>query len=146
MDKQTKSMIDALREWLRQYDDLRNQRLNVDGLPGGIGAFSIIADSIPEKVADFMLARKRKRLFYLAKECPFDSNDAAQNIENLEWYEDFSAWVYRQNGLRNYPQPGGNITCTGVEDTTAGAIVAITEDGRAEYRIAITVEYTERMF
>lgn len=143
-DKTT--MISGVREWLKQYDDISESRLNVDGNPGHIGDFSVIADDIPEEISTMMWARQRRRTFYLVRDCPFDADDIAQNSENLEWYEAFSRWVYQQNLLGNYPDLGENITCTGVIDNSAGAIVTVVEDGRAAYRMTLQIEYAERMF
>ena len=140
----TESMITGLRAWLKEYDELADTRIDVDHLRGGIGSFSILADSMPETLATFMFGRQRRRTFYLSRECAY-GDDSEQNIDNLAWYEDFSRWVYQQDMLRNYPVLGDGLTCFGVADTTTGSVVDITESGKAEYRIGISIDYTERM-
>ena len=45
-------------------------------------------------------------------------------------------FLFKDNGGKLY---------FGVSDTTAGAIVAMTESEKAEYRIGISIDYTERM-
>lgn len=140
------TMISGLRRWLQGYDGMLGGRLNVDGNPGKIGDFSIVADDIPEDVTQMMWARHRKRTFYLVRDCPFDAEDIAQNTENLNWYEDFAHWIYQCNLTGNYPSLGENITCVSVIDSSMGAIVTVVEDGRAAYRITLQVEYVERIF
>lgn len=141
-----KTMISGLREWLKRYDGIAENRLNVDGNPGNIGDFSIVADDIPQEITTMMWSRQRRRTFYLVHDCPFDAEDIAQNTENLDWYEAFSRWVYECNALGDYPDLGEKITCVAVIDNTAGAIVSVVEDGRAVYRMTLQVEYIERMF
>ncbi len=140
------TMISGLREWLQRYDGMSGGRLNVDGNPGKIGDFSIVAEDIPEDVSQMMWARHRKRTFYLVRDCPFDAENIAQNTENLVWYEDFAHWVYQCNLRGDYPKLGENVTCVGVIDNSTGAIVTVLEDGRAVYRITLQVEYVERIF
>ena len=140
------TMISGLRRWLQGYDGMSGGRLNVDGNPGKIGDFSIVADDIPEDVTQMMWARQRKRTFYLVRDCPFNAEDIAQNVEYLNRYENFSHWVYQCNLTGNYPDLGEKITCVGVIDNSAGAIVTVVEDGRAAYRITLQIEYVERIF
>lgn len=140
------TMISGLRRWLQGYDGMSGGRLNVDGNPGKIGDFSIVADDIPEDVTQMMWARQRKRTFYLVRDCPFNAEDIAQNTENLNWYENFSHWVYQCNLTGNYPNLGEKITCVSVIDNSTGAIVTVVEDGRAAYRITLQIEYVERIF
>lgn len=140
------TMISGLRRWLQGYDGMSGGRLNVDGNPGKIGDFSIVADDIPEDVTQMMWARHRKRTFYLVRDCPFDAENIAQNTENLNWYEDFAHWIYQCNLTGNYPSLGEKITCVSVIDSSMGAIVTVIEDGRAVYRITLQVEYVERIF
>lgn len=139
------TMISGLRAWLKQYDGMSG-RINVDGNPVRIGDFSVVADDIPEEIAQMMWSRQRRRTFYLVRDCPFNAEDIAQNTENLNWYEDFAHWVYRCNLTGNYPNLGEKITCVSVIDNSAGAIVAVIEDGRAAYRITLQIEYVERIF
>lgn len=127
------TMISGLRRWLQGYDGMSGGRLNVDGNPGKIGDFSIVADDIPEDVTQMMWARHRKRTFYLVRDCPFDAEDIAH-------------WIYQCNLTGNYPSLGENITCVSVIDSSMGAIVTVVEDGRAAYRITLQVEYVERIF
>ncbi len=140
------TMISGLRKWLQKYDGMSGGRLNVDGNPGKIGDFSIIAEDIPEDVSQMMWARHRKRTFYLVRDCPFDAENIAQNTENLTWYENFAHWIYQRNLTGDYPELGEKITCVGVIDNSTGAIVTVVEDGRAVYRITLQVEYVERIF
>ncbi len=144
MKTQQQSMVEAVRRWLRQYDELTDTRIDVDHLGAGIGSFSIFADGMPETLSTFMLERQRRRTFFLCRECPY-GDDAEQNTDNLSWYETFSHWVYEQDLCRNYPVLGDGFDCFGVADTTAGSVVTVTENGKAEYRIALTIDYTERM-
>ena len=67
----TESMITGLRAWLKEYDELADTRIDVDHLRGGIGSFSILADSMPETLATFMFGRQRRRTFYLSRRMQF---------------------------------------------------------------------------
>lgn len=139
------TMVSGLRAWLKQYDGMSG-RINVDGNPVRIGDFSVVADDIPEEITQMMWSRQRRRTFYLVRDCPFSAEDIAQNTENLNWYEDFSHWVYQCNLTGNYPNLGEKITCVSVIDNSTGAIATVIEDGRAAYRITLQVEYVERIF
>lgn len=56
--------------------------------------------------------------------------------EQLETLRKEKPYLFKDNGGKLY---------FGVSDTTAGAIVAMTESEKAEYRIGISIDYTERM-
>lgn len=54
----------------------------------------------------------------------------------MPWHGSKLLFLFKDNGGKLY---------FGVSDTTAGAIVAMTESEKAEYRIGISIDYTERM-
>lgn len=138
------TIIEALRGWLRAYEPLSAGRLAVDFLPKQAQTYSV--DSVPckEEVKQYLDGSSLRQFLFVLSSRKFKGEDIGQNVDNLAFYEGFSAWVLRQNRARNFPELGEGRQARKIEVTTSGYPFQIDEHGTARYQIQLRLEYFQK--
>ena len=137
--------IEAVRTWLRTYEPLSSGRLGVDFLPEEAQTYSV--DSVPgrEIVKQYLDGSTIKQFDFVLASREFFGDSIGQNADNLQWYEDFSAWVARQNRRpKNLPKLAQDRQAQKVEVTTSGYPFQMTSEGKARYQIQLKMTYFEK--
>lgn len=135
------TIVEALRSWLRGYEPLSAGRLAVDFLPKHAQAYSV--DSVPckEEVKRYLDGSSLRQFLFVLSSREFKGEDIRQNIDDLAFYEGFSAWVLRQDLARSFPDLGEGRRARKVEVTSSGYPFQVDEKGTARYQIQLRLEY-----
>ena len=135
------TLIEALRGWLRTYEPLSAGRLAVDFLPKQARTYSV--DSVPckEEVKQYLDGSSLRQFLSTLSSREFKGEDITQNVDNLAFYEGFTAWVLQQNRDRRLPALGEGRTARKIEVATSGYPFQVDEHGTARYQIQLRLEY-----
>lgn len=135
------TIIEALRSWLRTYEPLAEGRLAVDFLPKKAQTYSV--DSVPckEEIKRYLDGSSLRQFLFVLSSREFKGEDIRQNVDNLAFYEAFSAWVLQQDRTRRFPELGDGRTVRKIEVTTSGYPFQVDDQGTARYQIQLRLEY-----
>lgn len=138
------TIIEAVRGWLRTYPPLSKGRLAVDFLPKQAQAYSV--DSVPckEEVRRYLDGSSLRQFLFTLSSREFKGEDIGQNVDNLAFYEGFSAWVLNQNRARQLPKLGDGRIARKVEVTTSGYPFQVDDHGTSRYQIQLRLEYFQK--
>lgn len=137
--------MEAVRAWLRTYPPLQSGRLGVDFLPEQAKSWSVYSVPGPEIVKRYLDGSAIRQFDFILASRFFSGDQITQNTDNLEWYEEFSAWVRQQNQRpKHLPQLEEGRTAQRVQVTTSGYPFQIAESGIARYQIQLKMTYFER--
>lgn len=134
------TVIECLRNWFKEYDGLLG-RIDVDFLGEETGEYSI--DTIP---SEEVIKRYRgggcvkQFQFAISSRRAYDQN-ITQNVENLKFFEDLTAWVEARAKARNLPMMDGGRTALKIVVTSTAYPFVVSEDGKARYQIQMRLEY-----
>lgn len=134
------TVIECVRNWLKEYSGLSG-RLDVDFLGEDADTYSV--DTIPseEVIKRYKDGGCVKQfLFAVSSRCFYDQN-IAQNVENLKFFEDLTAWVEKRAKARQLPVMDGGRSAQKIIVTSTAYPFIVTEDGKARYQIQMRLEY-----
>lgn len=136
------SITEAVRQFVRTYPPLADNRLNVDFLPDKEGSYSIGVVPCKEWVKRYVDGSGTKQfLFVLASREAF-GEEIRQQLDNLGFYEGFSGWLDRKTMARDLPELGDGRTPLSIEATTSG-YAFIPDTDTARYQIQCRFTYTQ---
>lgn len=132
--------IECVRNWLKEYPGLSG-RLDVDFLGEDADTYSI--DTIP---SEEIIKRYRgggcvKQFLFAVSSRRFYDQNIAQNVENLKFFEDLTAWVEERAKSRNLPKMDGGRTAQKIVVTSTAYPFVVSEDGKARYQMQMRLEY-----
>lgn len=139
------TIIEAVREWLKSCPLLAEERLNVDYLPVDVRSYSV--EVIPSKgtIKQYMDGSSIRQFLFMLASREFVAGDIAQSEDNLQFYEDFAAWVERQNRRpKHLPDLGEGRSARKIEVTTPGYLYQLDDQGTARYQIQMELTYVQR--
>lgn len=137
------TVIESVRIFLNTCPLLDGDRLNVDFLPPDGATYSV--DVVATKpVVKFYLdgSTQRQFLFALATRAYYGTV-IRQQIDNLGFFEDFTAWLEAQHRNRNFPNLGDGKTGQKLEVVTSGYIFDPQTD-TARYQIQCRLIYVQK--
>lgn len=134
------TVIENVRAWLRQYPGL-DGRLDVDFLDEEADNYSI--DTIPceEILKRYKDGSVIKQFQFAVSSRRYYEQNIKQNISNLEFFEDLTAWVEQKAEKRELPEMDGNRTAQKIIVTSTAYPFIVSEDGKARYQIQMRLEY-----
>lgn len=136
------SITEAVRQFVRTYPPLTDNRIYVDCLPDEVGSYSIGVTPCKEWVKRYVDGSGTKQFLFVLTSREAFGEQVRQQLDNLGFYEDFSHWLDRQTAARTLPELGPGRTPLAVEATTSGyAFIPGTETAR--YQIQCRLTYTQ---
>lgn len=133
------TVIECVRDWLKEYDGLSG-RLDVDFLGEDADTYSV--DTIPGE--DIIKRYKRgcvKQFLFAVSSRRFYDQNIAQNVENLKFFEDLTAWVEGRAKTRDLPKMDGGRSALKIVVTSTAYPFIVSEDGKARYQLQMRLEY-----
>ena len=127
---------EALRQWLRDCPSLPD-RIGLELLEEEPVCAALLTDGGEEH--GFLTGCSGQRRYLLALLLPFGS-DLAGNRSNLERLEAAADWLREQNRLCRLPSAEGCVVSS-VRAESPAVQTRIIEDGRAEYRLPLLLDY-----
>ncbi len=137
--------MEAVRSWLRTYEPLSKGRIGVDFLPEDKQTYSVDSVPGPEIVKSYIDGSALKQFDFVIASREFYGDSIGQNSDNLRWYEEFAAWVAKQNCRpKNLPVLETGRQARTIEVTTSGYPYQMSQDGAARYQIQLKMIYYEK--
>lgn len=132
--------MECIRDFIKTYPPLAQSRMNMDCLSQTEGSYSI--DTVPGKewVKRYIDGSGEKQaLFVLCSREAFGEQIRRQ-IENIGFFEDFSAWLSLQSEKGNLPILAGGKTALKIEALTSGYLY-VPDTNTARYQIQCKLTY-----
>lgn len=98
-------MDKAINDWLLQYEPIKEiaELIHTEELPDETDTLALQRNGVetlkPKYITDTGWYRQYQYVLLLKS----NSEDDLQRLENLDWLDDLSDWIDKQNRLRNYP-------------------------------------------
>ena len=137
------AVIESVQKWLKTYSGLSG-RLDVDYLPEDADTYSV--DTIPceEILKKYKDGGTRKQFQFAVSSRRFYEQNIKNNISNLQFFEDLTAWIEKQSHARNLPTMDNGRTAQKIVVTSTAYPFVISEDGKARYQIQMRLEYYQK--
>lgn len=137
------TVIETLRKWFKGYSGLSG-RLDVDFLGENEDTYSI--DTIPceEIMRRYVNGDTVKQFqFAVSSRRSYDQN-IKQNLSNLQFFEDLTAWVEQKAHARELPLMDKGRTAQRIVVTSTAYPFIVSEDGKARYQLQMRLEYYQK--
>ena len=137
------AVMQSVQKWLKTYSGLSG-RLDVDFLDENADAYSV--DTIPceEVIKRYKDGGTVRQFQFAVSSRRYYEQNIKNNLSNLQFFEDLTAWVENKARLRQLPtMDKGRIAQKIVVASTAYPFI-ISEDGKARYQIQMRLEYYQK--
>lgn len=136
-------VMQSVQKWLKTYSGLSG-RLDVDFLDENADTYSV--DTIPceEVIKRYKDGGTVRQFQFAVSSRRYYEQNIKNNLSNLQFFEDLTAWVENKARLRQLPtMDKGRIAQKIVVTSTAYPFI-ISEDGKARYQIQMRLEYYQK--
>lgn len=98
-------MDKAINDWLLQYEPIKEiaKTINTEELPKETDTLALQRSGVENLPLKYITDTGWYRQYQYALLLKINSEDNLQRLENLDWLDDLSDWIDKQNRLRNYP-------------------------------------------
>lgn len=137
------TVMQSVQKWLKTYSGLSG-RLDVDFLDENADTYSV--DTIPceEVIKRYKDGGTVRQFQFAVSSRRYYEQNIKNNLSNLQFFEDLTAWVENKARLRQLPtMDKGRIAKKIVVTSTAYPFI-ISEDGKARYQIQMRLEYYQK--
>ena len=135
--------VEQLRRWFCDCPALAvNSRFNVDYLPENPTEYSLFA--VPSEIAyrenvlGEMIPRDIQTIDWIFASKESYGPDVEQNLANLGFYDEVTAWIIEQNAQRNFPSMNEGKIRSIVPTLTAYPVAPGSDVARYQIQIQIT--------
>lgn len=137
------TVIESVQKWLKTYNGLKG-RLDVDFLPEDADTYSI--DTIPceEVLKRYKDGGTLKQFQFAVSSRRFYEQNIKQNISNLQFFEELTAWVEMKARARELPTMDKGRQPLKIVVTSTAYPFIVSEDGKARYQIQMRLEYYQK--
>lgn len=137
------TVMQCIQKWLKTYSGLSG-RLDVDFLDENADTYSV--DTIPceEILKRYKDGGAVKQFQFAVSSRRFYEQNIKQNLSNLQFFEDLTAWVESKARSRELPVMDKGRTAQKIVVTSSGYPFVVTEDGKARYQIQMRLEYYQK--
>ena len=137
------TVMECVQKWLKQYSKLKG-RLDVDFLDNEADTYSI--DTIPceEIIKRYKDGGTVKQFQFAVSSRRFYEQNIKQNLSNLQFFEDLTAWVENKSRSRELPIMDKGRTAQKIVVTSTAYPFVVSEDGKARYQIQMRLEYYQK--
>ena len=137
------TVMECVQKWLKTYSGLKG-RLDVDFLDEDADTYSV--DTIPceEIIKRYHDGSAVKQFQFAVSSRRYYEQNIKQNLSNLQFFEDLTAWVENKARVRELPTMGKERTALKIVVTSTAYPFIVTEDGKARYQIQMRLEYYQK--
>lgn len=137
------TVMQSVQKWLKTYSKLSG-RLDVDFLDENADTYSV--DTIPceEIIKRYKDGGTIKQFQFAVSSRRFYEQNIKQNLSNLQFFEDLTAWVESKARSRQLPTMDKGRTAQKIVVTSTAYPFIISEDGKARYQIQMRLEYYQK--
>ena len=134
-------LIECIRNYILRFPELKDGYLLVDILGDKPIEYTIETVPCAPVVRKYTDGSCMKQFLFIFASREFFSEDVAQNIENLGFYEKFEDWIKEQNDEGILPDLGDDREPVSIEVITGGyAFEADTNTARYQIQLRLTYE------
>lgn len=134
------NIMEQVRQFLRTYPPLAEGKLHVDFLPEDARSYSIEAVPAKEIVRSYVEGSTVRQFVFVVASREIFGEEIDQQLENQEFYSDFSEWLWKQTMAKALPDLGAGRKAMVMEATTSGYAMSATAN-MARYQIQCRLEY-----
>lgn len=137
------TVMQNVQKWLKTYSGLSG-RLDVDFLDEDAETYSV--DTIPceEILKRYKDGGTMKQFQFAVSSRRYYEQNIKQNLSNLQFFEDLTAWVEKQARGRNLPAMDKGRQPMKIVVTSTAYPFIVSEDGKARYQIQMRLEYYQK--
>ena len=137
------TVMQCVQKWLKTYKGLSG-RLDVDFLDEEADTYSV--DTIPceEVIKRYKDGGKVKQFQFAVSSRRFYEQNIKQNLSNLQFFEDLTAWVEKKTRARDLPAMDNGRQPLKIVVTSTAYPFIVSEDGKARYQIQMRLEYYQK--
>lgn len=137
------TVTESVRRWLKEYPGLSG-RLDVDFLGEDVDTYSL--DTIPseEIIKRYVDGSVIKQFQFAVSSRRFYEQNINQNIDNLRFFEELTAWIEAKTQRRQLPEMDERSTPLRIAVTSTAYPFIVSEDGKARYQIQLRLEYYQK--
>lgn len=137
------TVMQCIQKWLKTYSGLSG-RLDVDFLDENADTYSV--DTIPceEIIKRYKDGGAVKQFQFAVSSRRFYEQNIKQNLSNLQFFEDLTAWVENKARSRELPTMDKGRTAQKIVVTSTAYPFIVSEDGKARYQIQMRLEYYQK--
>ena len=98
-------MDKAINEWLLQYEKIKDiaEMSHTEQLPDETDTLALQRSGVEKLPLKYISDKGWYRQYQYILLLKANSEDDIQRLNNLDWLDDLSDWIDKQNSLRNYP-------------------------------------------
>lgn len=98
-------MDKAINNWLLEYEPIKEiaKMIHTEELPNEEETLALQRTGIENLQQKYITDTGWYRQYQYALLLKSNSENDLQRLENLDWLDDLSDWIYKQNRLKNYP-------------------------------------------
>ena len=134
-------LIECIHNYILRFPELKDGYLLVDILGDKPIEYTIETVPCAPVVRKYTDGSCMKQFLFIFASREFFSEDVAQNIENLGFYEKFEDWIKEQNDEGILPDLGADREPVSIEVLTGGyAFEADTNTARYQIQLRLTYE------
>ena len=137
------TVMQSVQKWLKTYSGLSG-RLDVDFLDEDTDTYSV--DTIPceEIIKRYKDGGKIKQFQFAVSSRRAYEQNIKNNLSNLQFFEDLTAWVENKARLRQLPTMDKGRQPLKIVVTSTAYPFIVSEDGKARYQIQLRLEYYQK--
>lgn len=98
-------MDKAINDWLLQYEPIKEiaEMIHTEELPDEVETLALQRSGVENLPLKYISEKGWYRQYQYVLLLKNSSEDDLQRLENLDWLDELSDWIDKQNRLRNYP-------------------------------------------
>lgn len=98
-------MDKAINDWLLQYEKIKEiaEMIHTEELPDETDTLALQRSGVESLPLKYISEKGWYRQYQYILLLKSNSEDDLQRLENLDWLDDLSDWIDKQNRLENYP-------------------------------------------
>jgi len=99
-------MDKAINDWLLQYEPIKEiaEMIHTDKLPDETNTLALQRSGVEKLPQRYITEKGWYRQYQYVLLLKSYSEDDIQRLQNLDWLDDLSNWIDKQNILKNYPK------------------------------------------
>lgn len=142
------SLVKNIREFIKKCPYLNDYegavRIGVDYLGEGASTYSIEAVPSQPVVKKYIDGSSVRQELFIFSSREAWGEDVFQNLENCEFYENFSKWLEEMNVKKQFPNIGSKRHIRKIELLSNGYAFAVDVD-KAQYQIQFRIVYFQEV-
>lgn len=138
------NIMERVRKFLLTCPLLADGKLNVDFLPEDACSYSIEAVPAKEIVRSYVNGASVRQFLFVVASREVYGEEIDQQLDNISFYDNFSAWLMLQTRAKNLPELGEHRKPLLMEASTSGYVMSA-EANMARYQIQCRLEFFQTM-